>query len=482
MATFFVLFAVCLAMVLHDGRATRLDYSGAPANSRIAALLPKLGVGDPHNYLRAGHNIAQEQGIPSESSPDGVADRRVLNLWPPGMPLYYAALFTLFGPDMPVGVVAAATMAMLWALLLTAYVDLLARYLHWAAIAAMIGLVLLSDITQDWILGSGVFWSEGLYIWCVLAALYAATRSSTARSERSRLGWAGATGVLLGLSAYVRSISDLLGWLMIAVLVGWGALTVVRRGLHRRQASRGDQTSPAVPTWHKQLLGLLVCAVAFQIVTTPWRIYAAENLRPGNYTWSTEAGVLWRGTWVPDRMLVAQNLKWLLAGGPNTPCKVDQSTCEEIAAHELRQQHPYSGEGRYTTAEYRRLAILALANHPLEYGADRLRYLRTTWFWKTTDRTQNELVQNGLLAAAVVGALVLSIRRVRRVGPDLVALLFPGLAVASMLPFVFVHFEARYFFPVKLVAVVSVFVLLAVDPRRVRTGSDLLAAPPAESP
>ena len=110
------------------------------------------------------------------------------------------------------------------------------------AVTAMIVLVLLSGVMREWILGPGVFWSEGLYTWCILAALYAATRSAAARSATTQYGWAAAVGALLGLSAYVRSISDILGWLMVVVLLGWAALTGVRVAIRRWQRKRASPT------------------------------------------------------------------------------------------------------------------------------------------------------------------------------------------------------------------------------------------------
>ena len=54
------------------------------------------------------------------------------------MSVYFGALFTIFGADMPVGVVSGITMALLWAILLTAIVDLVGRYLRGAAVVAMV--------------------------------------------------------------------------------------------------------------------------------------------------------------------------------------------------------------------------------------------------------------------------------------------------------------------------------------------------------
>ena len=306
----------------------------------------RLRGSDPSHYVGLGYDIARLRGLPRGAA-------AILNWWPPGMHLYYAGLFTILGPAMPVGVVAGLMAALLWALLLTAFMDLLGRSLRWAVVAAMVALVLLADVMQGWILGLGLLWSEGLFAWLLLAVLYTSARGATAQSEPARLGWAAVVGAILGVSAYVRTVSELIGWLLLALLVAWGTLALVRVGLSRARRASGRASR------HRELLALALCVVAFQAVTVPWRVYAAQNLRPGDYSWSVAPNGVWHDSWTPDRVFRARDGQqvWLLPGRPNTACKVDPVMCRKIAAYETRQPVPYSGFGRYSEAVYRGLTI-----------------------------------------------------------------------------------------------------------------------------
>ena len=78
----------------------------------------------------------------------------------------------------------------LWALLLTAFVDLLTRRLQWFAIVILLALLLTSDVVQERILGTYLLWSEGPFTWLVLAAIYAAARAGDRafRRDPARLG------------------------------------------------------------------------------------------------------------------------------------------------------------------------------------------------------------------------------------------------------------------------------------------------------
>jgi hypothetical protein len=461
---FVVLFALGCVSLFEDGRATQFNQNAGSATATAEELVPNLGDQDPSHYVGLGYDIAQAGRIPADR-PVSFTElqpraRHVLNLWPPGMYLAYAALFAVFGPDMPVALVVGLVTALIWAALLTAFVDLLARHLRWFAVAAVFVLLLASDVVQQRILGDRLLWSEGLFTWLVLAAVYAAARAAGARSDATRLGWAAAVGALLGLSAYVRTVAEPLGWLMLVVVAVWGGLTLVRSWWRRRRAA--DAPAPASPGWRKQLLALLLAAVAFQVVTVPWRVYAARTLRPGDYRWTTATNRYWHHSWMPDSEFYARGQGWLVTGRPNTPCKVDPDTCARIARYERRQPFPYSGQGRYTEDDYRNLAIEALTHHPVAFAADRLYYVNRAWFWLPQERAP-EYFQNAIALVAVVATSWLVVRRFRRVGPDLLTLLFPGLFLVSVVPLVFLHFEPRYFATIKVVALVLPAVLLASD-------------------
>jgi hypothetical protein len=490
-AVFVLLFVIGCVSLFEDGRATQFNLNAGSATATAEELVPGLGDQDPSHCVGLGYDIAEAKRIPADRPVSFTVvqprARDVLNLWPPGMHLYYAALFTVFGPDMPVALVVGLVTALIWAALLTAFVDLWSRHLRWFAVVAVLLLLLASDVVQERILGDRVLWSEGLFTWFVLAAVYAAARVATARSDATRLGWAATVGALLGLSAFVRTVAEPLGWLMLVLVAVWGAASLVRTWWHRRRAdgedtrrADGEDTGTDAAGsvgWRKHLLALLLAAVAFQVVTVPWRVYAAQSIRPGDYRWTTATNRYWHHSWMPDSVFRARQQSWLLVGRPNTACKVDRDTCARIARYERRQPTPYSGEGRYSEGDYRQLAIDALTHHPVAFAADRLYYLNRAWFWLPQERAP-EYFQNAIALVALVATLWLVVRRIRRVGPDLLALLFPGLLVVSIVPLVFLHFEPRYFATIKVVALVLPAVLLTSD--REAATRLRLARPPAQ--
>ena len=124
-------------------------------------------------------------------------------------------------------------------------------------------------------------------------------------------------------------------------------------------------------------------------------------------------------------------------------------------------------------SEYRRLAIRAFMHHPAEWTLDRLVYFRRAWFWKpsafsrraascrTACWPSRSSQRSGCAWTGPTGGT----------GP--VASLYPGLFIATMVPFVVLQYETRESVTVELLAVLIVFVLLALDPelaKRLRIG------------
>ena len=224
------LFVVLLAITLPDGGGTR--FQGIPAEATAAEATPKMGLGDSRRYIEVG----EELGVDGRLS---TANRWVLNYWPPGMHVFYATFFFLLGPDMPVGLVTGIALCAIWALVLTLWVDLLSRWLPVWAVVLVVATLVLADITQEWIFGLGLFWSEGLYTACMLFALYAAARVAIAATTSAARWWAVVVGIGLAASAYVRVTSELVGRALTLLAIVWALGALARRGWrHFRAAPR----------------------------------------------------------------------------------------------------------------------------------------------------------------------------------------------------------------------------------------------------
>ena len=456
---FVIVFATLLAIAFPDGRET--VFRGVPATANADEVVPYLGVDDAGRYV----------GFGRELSLGNRANTHFFNHWPPGMPVFNAILFRVFGPNMPVALTIAIVAAAVWAAVLTAWLDLLSRLFSVAIAAVIVAAVVLSSV-MAWLFGPGVLMSEGYFTACLLGALYAATRAALTEIDARRLGWASGVGLMLALAAYFRATGELIGRTLTYLVVAWFAF-VLAAWLFRLVRDR-EKPSLALVLKSRNLRALLVCVLAFQVLTVPWRIVAAQTVRPGNYAWVTVIDRYWHMQWVPDRVFANPPPGFIyrygtifIAGETNPACKVDPRTCRTIARHELQTTRPYQGIGKYTEAKYHSLAVQALEREPVQWMTRRAALLPDAWFAAAAPCAANnsfstcrppsgiaapghELVENALFLLALIGSLALSAIRVRRSGLDLVALLVPAVLVSTLAPLVFLGYEVRFFFPLEI--------------------------------
>ena len=181
-------------------------------------------------------------------------------------------------------------------------------------------------------------------------------------------------------------------------------------------------------------------------------------------------------------MWAEQGRYYLIAGGANTACKIDPQKCREIARLETRSRDPYSGFGHYSEAQFREMAIDTFRAHPWQFVERRAAALPPIWFGAAVpifgefrqpsefavpplgpDPASQELIQNGLMLVVLVGLLAVSIIRIRRVGPELLTLLVPILFAAITAGGVVLHWENRWYYPVKLIAIPTFALLLGLE-------------------
>jgi hypothetical protein len=465
---FVVILAALLVTAFPDGRAGKSGMD-VPLTAQYDELEPIVGGSDLRWYVELGYELAEHRDVPSE-------ERWRLNFWPPGNYLYWAVLYTMLGPDLPAGVTAAIALAVLFAAILTAYAELFARYYPRWMVGIGLALVVLSDALSKGIFRQYLLMSEGLYTWWMLVALYAALRLALSNSPRARTAWALGAGAALGASAYVRTTSELLGRVLTTIVLVWVVVVVARRAFLAMRARRTGAVRARHP-WSRSLISLLLCMAAFHAVTIPWRIVAAQTVRPGNYSWSAATNRYWHLQWTTDRVFAANGLAWMPPGGANTACRIEPEKCR--TAWRNPHTNPRGIPDRVQT-RLRDWTLDSMVSHPTEWIRRQLPLPLHAWFGAAipcgggyqmpncraapgVSGSGHELGQNALLLAALVAAVVLSLRRMARRGADLLALLIPCLAVTIAAPLVLLIWEPRYFLPLKILLLFALPALLVAD-------------------
>ena len=420
---------------LPSGAATL--FYGLPADSRIAALLPRLGLSDSGSYLWAAVDL--QDGVMSN------AYIWVLNLWPPGIPYVLATLIKIGEGDSPViGMV--IVICTLWATVFATLATILVPRGGYLITAIFSVFWFVSPIFTAWTIRDGILGSDGLATavgTLVAIGLVTATRPSL--GMRARFVLFGALGVGLAALAYLRilwfyTVPLALGALLVVALLALGVALI--RGhlssLRRHRAGIGQ--------W-------AVLGAIFIGLCTPWTIYVATTLHPGNPSWSM-GDYQWAQLWQPTETLEAAGAGFLVAGGGNWPCELAPQRCAQINDAETATAAPYGGSEGMTFSEFRQEALLVAVTKPLDFIVDRVGVTLRSWLsvpGASVGTFGN--IGFGLMTLAGFGLAVgiLIVLGVRRHSTAIFLLMIFAVNVGVIW---LTHFETRYLVPLQAMSLV----------------------------
>jgi hypothetical protein len=387
------------------------------------------GYGDPRSFATAALDIYNTGWLRPEHI-------WVFNTWPPGFALLQAALLFVFGPDVPIITALQVCAALLFALLLTLVYRTLRPVLGpvWAFVAGLAPFafpVVRVFLLQPTGVSFGETFGVGFFLIGAILSLDAARRPQP-------FAMAIAAGIFLGLSAYMQSRFEL----YVMALSASGVVLVVlalSRALNLVFRTR--------VSWQSGVT-VIVAIVAAQIVMLPWRLYHYVEIK--SLAWSHSAASIYINSVQTSADLDAHRGGFVRAGGGNLACRIDPSTCGDVA---------HAEELFYRT----------LLGHPWEWISIKASLFGQYWFapmgyWANVGRppTAADFIFNGIIAAMAVAALLLPLlsRRLRQQPQWLVLVWFAWTLLATCgLIFLLVHLEARYFFLAK-VAYTLLFILV----------------------
>jgi hypothetical protein len=416
---------------LPNGRDTL--FQGAKWNSSAQEVIATVGGSDSGNYLRGGLDVEDDGKISQEQS-------WLVNLWPPGMFYMYGIIFYIGGVEIPIIFVMLFLSITLWSVLLSwVYRFTKQQTNRTYAATSILGILVLCWPTHglftDQLLGSDGI-SFGIVLFAVLMFL------KVDFTKHSKSAWKGLiAGFLIALAAYLRVSYEFVGH-MISVMALIALLVFLVRRVKIFSFKR-------LQTNHIGLLCfLLTSAGAFQAATIPWRMIVAENVRPGNYSWSTAGDFYWDYRWTPNEVFRARGFDWYVDGGANSACRIDPKKCEEIYKHELATAAPLQGGG-YTQSQFRSLAMETYRANPLKLLVDRTANFLRNWFGfgvRSSDLLLGQVLT--LFAFLVVAFDSLTSLALKR--PTKHGMIFLTLNACLLAPFLIMHIEYRYLEPSKM--------------------------------
>ncbi|MBK5237551.1 MAG: hypothetical protein JJE28_00370 [Actinomycetales bacterium] len=362
----------------------------------------------------------------------------VLNLWPPGMVWLEGAILKFSPFDF--GVSFALVVALVWGTALTLVCwPFLRGYRSLVGILLVELLILGTSPFQSWMFDESLFYADGLAAAFLVIAVAILAHRSWARGPIHL--WI-RDGVLSGLAfaavMYFRSSYQLVPWAMGGLLI----ILLVLALLRRKKAN--------VQWLLRQCLILGVVLGSVGLMLQPYITYLAQT--QNRTTMVVTEDLVFAGIWrAPQDKVPA----WVTYSGGTVGCDVDPQRCAELYALRI-------AGNEVSQAEYRASFVNSVLKHPDRYVSERLSLVTRQW---QADESAAYSASPNLNPAQgtfyfvmLLGALVASALLARK--GNFAVLLLPAIVIAVALPMAVSGVEARYFIPLKMLALLAPMLLL----------------------
>lgn len=406
------------------------DLPGQPAlPSTIHSFQEAVNLGDPKYFASGAIDVFQNGWFTPEN-------QWLINLWPPGFMLLEASILRVFGEQAPFIAILLILSALLQAFWMTILRHVLRPLLPAFASSLLPLIPFAFPVSRQFLLEpTGLVLGEAFALGSFLASVLLINLSV----RTGRLWVAIAGGLLLGLAAYFRSQYG-----TIVTMFTLGAVPIALGLWWRLRRLPGDPARllPVLVS----LKSIVFTVMAAQAIMLPWRVYAKLELH--RTTWvATQQNVALNGLTSAEALYEA-GAGWIVRGGGNIACLVAPEYC-----------------GQKDPSLYYR----AFIEHPIEWTYRKAILLDDYWFSSLYDWTQPITPQSPwdwtantllLLAMLALFPLLWLVRREREAVVYFWILAsffgcFAGLVTLA-------HLETRYFYLIKIFAVVVTPLLAAL--------------------
>ena len=209
----------------------------------------------------------------------------------------------------------------------------------------------------------------------------------------------------------------------------------------------------------RQLVVLTAATSAF-LFTLPWRVISPLVFGGSKYSLSTGITLEAHQMWLPNSSSVIKFWGWT---GMNWPCHIDGSEC-----HKLQNLANSSGSSSTLLIH----SVLAIFKHPISYLGNRWHYLSVNWIPSSSMKLPPFTIINSLVIPIIfLFAMIFAITNLTK-SFWLVGGVWIIFLVGQVSQLAIIHFESRYFIPVRqLMLGFVLFVLMSRDQRRKRINS-----------
>lgn len=389
----------------------------------INDILNSKYFGDPKYHLTAALDIANNGWI-------GVNNDWIFNLWPPGFAFLEAVIIKIFGENVPLILILQLIISAIFAIICTLLFYILNKRINvfFALILPLIFFIF--PVFRIFLLGQfSVSFGEPFSIAFFILFILFAVQSL---DQKNSIKYAVLAGLFLGLSTYFRSyFGTIQAFLSILGLV----LMLYVLMINFFKNSKNIE-------YKVFIRNIFLIVFVSNLIMLPWRIY---HLKYQNSLKWVFTGDLMIQNQLRSSDSFLNGGEWLLIGGANTACRVDKAICDKV------------------DEDSKKLVIKTWITNPVEWYNIKFEIIDEYWFSEIKNWTKPKVYENVdfnkifnfiVLIIIIISILYLFINKNSKTNDNLLLIwIYFSLILSYMAIFTFAHFEVRYFYFPKIIAI-----------------------------
>ena len=445
-----IVFCISLFIALPHGFRTRIGGINIANNSSPEVIRKAWGPSDAGSLLESALTWSKFRQLNPSSQ------YWIVHLWTPGLSVIEVPLIWLAKIGLPIFWSMLLLTLVLWLTLFFVWWRFFAPIIGRLPLALIVGLVVTSW-DYKYILHDDLFFTEGisialLILGLTLLAIVLLDLEITHKYTVSIL-----SGLLLGTSIMVRHVSDS-GLLLLSIFAVLLLLRKVRiSGLRNWRRLLNFNIPNFIHSIRNSNfypeLALSISAVVAFLVTLPWRVISPLVYGGAVLTLSTGSSLEAHQMWLPDSSPVIKFWGWT---GINWPCKIDALACQKL--------QPLANSNG-SSSKLLLASLKAMLTHPLKFTENRFHFLSNTWIPGGIGKFTSFSVINSMLIPTIfITCLIYSVVRLNGTfwisGGVWLAFL-----LGQVLQLTVIHFESRYFIPVRELMIGYILMVLMTRQR-----------------
>ena len=191
----------------------------------------------------------------------------------------------------------------------------------------------------------------------------------------------------------------------------------------------------------------------------PWTYIVEKKFHPGSYSWS-KSNYQYSQRWMPTEYLNEIGASFLVSGGANWACLINDDLCEEIFISEINSGNPYSGVN-ISYDEFQKLTFSQILRNPVDFVKFKSRKTLETWMSTpgASVGDNNGIIFGSATVFGFIASFVIVLANILRIN-KVIYILILSYAI-FFLGIMLNHFETRYILPLHAFGILLFFFLLS---------------------